>query len=83
VPTTYGTLQLNYSPFRGDLQLYVTYSKAFDSTAQATSEFFTPGLRWNVRPGVQITGSYTILNTASPVSQSRSRSLNLGLSILL
>lgn len=83
VPSTYGTLQLNYSPLRGDLQLYVTYSRTFDTAAQSTTEFFTPGLRWNVRPGVQLTGSYTLLNTTAPVRETRSRTLNLGLSILL
>ena len=83
VPSTYGTLQLNYSPLRGDLQLYVTYSRTFDTAAQSTNELFTPGLRWNVRPGIQITGSYTLLNTTAAVSQTRSRTLNLGLSILL
>jgi hypothetical protein len=83
VPTTYGTVQLNYSPLRGDLQLYVVYSKTFDTASLSTTEFLTPGLRWNVRPGVQITGSYTLLNSTAAVSQAHSRTLNLGLSILL
>ncbi|MEI6226032.1 MAG: hypothetical protein WCS72_14870, partial [Deltaproteobacteria bacterium] len=83
VPSTYGTVQLNYSPLRGDLQLYVTYSKTFDTASLSTTELLTPGLRWNVRPGVQITGSYTLLNSTAAVSQAHSRTLNLGLSILL
>ena len=81
--TTYGTVQLNFSPFRGDLQLSISYSKTFDTTAQSTLELFTPSLRWNIRPGIQLTGSYTLLNSAAPVSQTHSRSLNLGISILL
>ena len=82
-PNTFGTVQLNYSPFRGDLQLSISYSKTFDTAAQSTIEQFTPGLRWNVRPGIQFTATYTILNTSAPVSQTHSRSLSLGLSILL
>jgi len=83
VPTTYGTVQLNYSPLRGDLQLSIVYSKTFDTAAQSTVELFTPGIRWNVRPGIQLTATYTLLNNTAPVSVTHSRSLSLGLSILL
>jgi hypothetical protein len=83
VPNTYGTLQLNWSPLRGDMQITVVYSKTFDSAAQSTIESFVPGFRWNVRPGIQVTGSYTLLNIVAPVSQTHSRSLNVGLNILL
>jgi hypothetical protein len=82
-PTTFGTVQLNWSPLRGDLQLSIVYSKTFDVTSQSTSELFTPGLRWNVRQGIQLTASYILVNTAAPVSRTNSRSLSLGLSILL
>ena len=82
-PATYGSLQLNYSPLRGDLQLYVTYSRTFESVSQSVNELLTPGLRWNLGPGLQITGSYTLLRSDAPVSQSRSRIFNVGLSLLL
>jgi hypothetical protein len=81
--STSGTTQLNYSPLRGDVQVGLAYSRSFDTAAQSTTELFTPGLRWNVRPGVQLTATYTLLNTTAPVSQARSRSLSLGLSIIL
>jgi hypothetical protein len=81
--TTLGTLQLNYSPLRGDLQFSVSYSRTFDTAAQSTNEIFTPGLRWNVRPGIQVNAFYILLNSSAPVSQLNSRSLSLGLSILL
>ena len=81
--STFGTVQLNYSPLRGDLQFSISYSKTFDTLSQSTNEILVPGLRWNVRPGIQINASYTLLNSSAPVSQLRSRSLSLGLSILL
>jgi hypothetical protein len=82
-PTTTGSAQVNYSPLRGDLQLSLAYSKTFDTASQAGIEFFTPALRWNVRQGVQLTASYSLLNTISPVSQTRSRSLGSVLTINL
>jgi hypothetical protein len=82
-PTTFGTVQLNWSPFRGDLQLSLLYSKTFDVASQSTNEIFTPGLRWNVRQGIQFTAIYNLLNATAPVNRTNSRSLSLGLSILL
>jgi hypothetical protein len=82
-PTTTGTAQVYWSPLRGDLQLSAGYSKTFDTATQSTLELFTPSLRWNVRQGVQLTGTYTLLNTKLPVSESQSRSLSLVLSINL
>jgi hypothetical protein len=83
VPSTYGTLQLNYAPLRGDLQLTLLYSKTFDTAAQSTIELFTPSIRWNVRPGIQFTVTYTLLNSSAPVSVTHSRSISLGLNIIL
>ena len=82
-PSTYGTVQLNYSPLRGDLQFTVIYSKTFDTAAQSTVELFTPGIRWNVRPGIQLNLTYNMLNNTAPVSTLHSRTLSLGLNILL
>ena len=81
--TTFGTVQLNWSPLQGDLQLGVTYSKTFDTATQSTVEVLSPSLRWNIRPGIQFTASYALLNTSAVVSRTNSRSLTLGLSILL
>jgi hypothetical protein len=83
VLSTYGTVQLNYWPLRGDLQFYVTYSKTFDTAAQSTIELFSPGVRWNVRPGIQLNASYSLLNNSAPVGRQNARSLSLGLNILL
>lgn len=82
-PSTYGTVQLNYSPLRGDVQFTVIYSKTFDTAAQSTIELFSPGIRWNVRPGIQLNATYNLLNSSAPVSTIHSRTLSLGLNILL
>jgi hypothetical protein len=83
VLSTYGTVQLNYSPLRGDLQFFVIYSKTFDTAAQSTIEQFSPGVRWNVRPGIQLNASYSLLNNSAPVGKGNARSLSVGLNILL
>ncbi len=80
---TFGSIQANWTPLQGDLQLGIGYSKTFDTASQSTVETLTPSARWNVRPGIQLTGSYTLLNTAAMVSRTNSRFLSLGLSIIL
>jgi len=82
-PTTLATVQLNYSPLRGDLQLSVAYSKTFDTAAAATTEFYGPTLRWNIRRGVSLTSAYTILNSVAPAQILQSRSFTVNLLILL
>jgi hypothetical protein len=74
-PTTYATLNANYSPFRGDLQFSATYSKSLDTEAQSTTEFFTPAIRWNVRSGVFLTVAYTMVSTSTPAQKTDSRAL--------
>ena len=83
VLSTYGTVQLNYWPLRGDLQFTVLYSKTFDTAAQSTIELFSPGVRWNVRPGIQLTRHLLPAQQLRPVSRHHARSLSLGLNILL
>jgi hypothetical protein len=82
-PTTTGTAQVNFSPLRGELQLSVAYSNTFDTASQATMAYFTPALRWNVRPGLQLTASWSWVDMTSLVSQTRSRSLGIVLTINL
>jgi hypothetical protein len=72
-PTTLATLQLNYFPLRGDLQLAFAYSKTLDTTADATTESYGPTLRWNIRRGVSITSSYSVLENAAPAQTLASR----------
>ncbi|WP_248340986.1 hypothetical protein [Anaeromyxobacter paludicola] len=81
-PSTLATVQLNYSPFRGDLQLSAGYARTLDTASDTTTEIFTPALRWIIRRNVTSTASYTILHTTSPVQETRSRTLSVGLSIL-
>lgn len=71
--TTLATVQLNYFPLRGDLQLGASYSKTLDTAADATTEILTPSLRWNVRSGVSLTSSFSYLKNAAPVQTSVSR----------
>jgi hypothetical protein len=66
-PTTLGTLQLNYFPLQGDVQLSFAYSSNFDTAADARTQILTPSLRWNVRRGVSLTTSYTWLRNVAPV----------------
>lgn len=82
-PTTLATLQLNYFPLRGELQLSFAYSKTLDTTADATAESWGPSLRWNVRRGVALTSSYTVLENAAPAQTLRSRVLSANLLVTL
>lgn len=72
-PTTLATVQLNYFPLRGDLQLAATYSRTLDTEAEATTEILTPSLRWNLRRGLSLTSSYTYLRNEAPVQTLTSR----------
>lgn len=82
-PTLSGTAQLSYAPLRGELQLSLAGSSAWDTASQTKTVLLGPSLRWNVRPGVQLTASYTSLETSTRVLQTRSRTAGIGLSILL
>jgi hypothetical protein len=82
-PTTLGTLQLNYFPLRGDLQLSVGYTKTLDTAAEATTEMLTPTLRWNVRRGVSLTTTYSLLKNVAPVQTLTTRALLVTLLITL
>ena len=82
-PSTLGTLQLNYFPLRGDLQLAIAYSNTFDTAAAATTRILTPSLRWNIRRGVSLTSSYTLLRNVAPVQTLDSRALWVTLLITL
>jgi hypothetical protein len=72
-PTTLGTVQVNYFPLRGDVQLAVAYSNTLDTAAEATTELLTPSLRWNIRRGVSLTSSYTFLENVAPAQTLVSR----------
>jgi hypothetical protein len=74
-PTTLGTLQLNYFPLQGEIQLSFAYSSNFDTAAQARTQILTPTVRWNVRRGVSLTTSYTWLRNFTPVQTLVSRAL--------
>jgi hypothetical protein len=80
-PTTSGSAQASYAPLRGDLQLTASYASTFDTASESTLRSFVPGLRWNVRPGVQLTVNYSMLDAATPASRTRSRFFGAALSI--
>jgi len=80
---TSGSGQLNYAPLRGDLYLSLTLSDTFDTASQVETVLFSPGLRWNVRPGFQLNASYTMLDTSAPAGRTRVRTAGIGASILL
>ncbi|HZZ85217.1 MAG TPA: hypothetical protein VFE30_11820 [Anaeromyxobacteraceae bacterium] len=81
-PSTLASLQLNYSPLRGDLLLSVGYTRTLDTASDTTTEIFAPGLRWIIRRNVSLTSTYTVLHSTAPVQETRSRTFSVGLSIL-
>jgi hypothetical protein len=82
-PTTLATLRAGFSPLRGDLQLSIGYSKTLDTGAEATTEILTPSLRWNVRRGVSLRGSYTFLEEESRVQVRTSRAVTATLLVTI
>ena len=82
-PTTLATLQLNFSPLRGEVQFSVAYSSSLDTAADATTEYFTPSLRWNLRGDTSLTASYTYFKNTSPVQTAYSRIAALNLIVNL
>jgi hypothetical protein len=82
-PTTLATMQLNYFPLRGEVHLAVAYSKTLDTEADATTELLSPSLRWNIRSGVSLNASYTVLENASPTQTLDSRAFAARLLIIL
>jgi hypothetical protein len=82
-PTTYGTLNINYAPFRGDVQLTLAYSETLDTAAQYRTRSFTPSLRWNIRGGTFLTASYALVQTSAPVQTTDSRSFTTTLLVVL
>lgn len=82
-PTTLATVQLNFSPLRGELQLSTSYSRTLDTEAQATTEVLVPSLRWAIRSQVTLTTSYTWLRSDSPVQVLASRVISANLLVSL
>jgi len=82
-PTTYGTFNVNYAPFRGDVQLTLAYSETLDTAAQYRTRSFTPSLRWNIRGGTFLTASYALVQTSAPVQTTDSRSFTTTLLVVL
>jgi hypothetical protein len=82
-PTTFASANVNWAPLRGDLQFSIGYSKSIDVQAQYTTQTFTPSLRWNVRRGVFLTTSYTLVQTSAPVQNTDSRAFTTTLLIVL
>jgi hypothetical protein len=82
-PTTLATMQLNYFPLRGDLQLSFAYSKSLDTATASTTELYGPSLRWNVRPGVALTSTYQVQENVSPAQTQDLRTLTTNLLLTL
>jgi len=82
-PTTLATMQLNYFPLRGELQLNLFYTKTLDTAADVTTETYGPTLRWNVRRNVSLTSSYTVVRNTAPVQTLASRVAAVSLLITL
>ena len=70
-------------PLRGEVQFSVAYSSSLDTAADATTEYFTPSLRWNLRGDTSLTASYTYFKNTSPVQTAYSRIAALNLIVNL
>jgi hypothetical protein len=82
-PTTYATVNFNYAPLRGDVQLTVAYSETLDTQAEYRTRSFTPSLRWNIRGGTFLTASYALVETSAPVQTTDSRAFTTTLLVVL
>jgi hypothetical protein len=82
-PTTLATVQVNYFPLRGDLQLSCSYQRTLDTEAGTLTDLLAPSLRWNLRRGASLTGTYTYLKAEAPVQTLVSRAVGVALLIAL
>jgi len=82
-PTTFGTVELNYYPLRGDLQFNFTYSRTFDTANELTSEYWIPSIRWNVSRVISLRSSYTYSTNEVPVLSLVSRVFLISLLVAL
>jgi hypothetical protein len=82
-PTTLATVQVAWSPLRGDLQLSLGFSRTLDTGADSTTQTITPTLRWMVRRGTFLNASYVDLKTRAPVERRHTRVFLTSLLVLL
>jgi hypothetical protein len=51
---------ISWSPFQGgDLQFFFSYSESLNSAGNLRITSYSPGVRWNIRPGSSLDASYT------------------------
>jgi hypothetical protein len=81
-PSTFATLNVSYSPLRGDLQVSVAYSKTLATDSDETTERVVPSLRWNIRSGVSLTATYSYAQASSPVLTTTTRTLGASLLVV-
>jgi hypothetical protein len=82
-PALYGTFQVNYSPWRGDLQLAFAYNRTFDTASRSITQLVSPAVRWTIRPGVFLNLAYTLIDTLGPVLETSSQTASATLIISL
>jgi hypothetical protein len=83
IPAFYGTFQVNYSPLQGELQFGFAYSRTFDTASQSTTQFLSPTVRWTIRSGLYLNGTYTLADTVSPVLETHSQSVLVNLIVII
>ena len=78
------SLNGTFSPFPGgNLILSFRYNQYLDSLTASKTQVFGPYLRWNIRSGLFVEGSYTWLNVSQPSQDSATRALSLRLTLLI
>ena len=72
------------SPFPGgNLVLSFRYNQSIDTLSDSRSRTFGPYLRWNLRTGLFVESSYTLLDTSLPAQETSTRALNVRLTLAL
>lgn len=83
VPHTLANGSVSFSPFPGgDLQLALNYLETYQDAGEV-SELFSPSLRWNVRPGMLLTISYSLQDTHQGVAGTLARTFEVNLQVSL
>ena len=81
-PTTLTSFTAGFSPFPGgDLQLRYVYNESFDSAAERRTRAHGPSARWNIRPGWNLEGGYSVQDSTAPASSLHTRAINANLLI--
>jgi hypothetical protein len=82
-PHTLANGSVSFSPFPGgDLQLSLNYLQTYQDPDQVT-QLFSPQIRWNIRPSILLTVSYTLQDSHAGVAGTLARTFEANLQMSL